>query len=939
VSTKAADTAAVSEREAEILEAVGRHLSNAQIANRLHISVRTVESHVSSLLRKLNVPDRRALAELAPAVTARPQVGTGTVVGLPAARTSFIGRSYEQAGVLAALAGNRLVTLLGPGGVGKTRLSSKIAEVVAPKYPLGAVFVDLVPVREDYVTETVAALLGVTEGPGRSLDAALHEYLARGRSLLILDNCEHVLEVAAAFVEKLLADCAELTVLATSRERLAIPGERTVPLPPLSLVPAEAGDAAESEAEALFLDRARASDPQFTASPEVLTELCARLDGMPLAIELAAARSASLGADGLLAGLDDHLRLLAGSRSSNERHSSLRAVIDWSHDLLDDDERAMFRRLGVFAAGFDLGAAVTISSMSNRAMVADLVGRLTDKSLLSHRRGADGSRWQMLGTIRLYALDRLAASGEEDDVREAHLGWAAAVADDLERRLEGGEEWRTAFDMTADDLRAALITATSPNGHDISHLLARTLGHLAYARRFLVEARGHYEVAAAHASEPAQAAADLRTAADVAMAGGDGTKAFDLLLASADRAADAGDRGAQAAALAHAATIADRFVTNFRQEIPHDRLRRLVAEAARIAPDGDLTAAAYLASAAAWTTEPEKTVPDPALVDEALAAARRTGDPVLISGALDAVVNALDAGGRVREAHQVNKERAALLSRLSRHEPHMGAEIIDTFHMVTEIAVTAGDLPDALITARMAQDDDIAGGQPHLAASKPILPLVLQGRFDEALDGAAGMWEAWQRAGRPPARFMGAAAYAAVLAHGLRGDDEGRGEWLARLSELTGTSAHRAAGTYLASFAVFSDARIAMHQGRIDEAVAAVADLPIGVEPWYGSPHWYSARPYAWAVAAEVAIVAGLPGAADRLKAAEPAGAENYWAAACLARAAGRLHGDDAALKQSLAGWERIDARFERACTLLLLDGKADEARDELAELGCEPPG
>jgi DNA-binding CsgD family transcriptional regulator len=227
----------VSEREAEVLKAVGAHLSNAQIAGRLHISVRTVESHVSSLLRKFGVPDRRALAGLAPVVTARQQAGAGTVVGLPSGRTSFVGRSFEQAGVLAALRNNRLVTMLGPGGVGKTRLAARVAEAAADKYPFGTAFADLVPVREGFVTEAVAALLGVTEGPGRSLDAALHEHLARGKSLLVLDNCEHLLEVAAAFVEKLLADCTELTVLTTSRERLAIPGERTVPIPPMSLIP------------------------------------------------------------------------------------------------------------------------------------------------------------------------------------------------------------------------------------------------------------------------------------------------------------------------------------------------------------------------------------------------------------------------------------------------------------------------------------------------------------------------------------------------------------------------------------------------------------------------------------------------------------------------------------------------------------------------------
>ncbi len=178
----------------------------------------------------------------------------------------------------------------------------------------------------------------------------------------------------------------------------------------------------------------------------------------------------------------------------------------------------------------------------------------------------------MLGTIRLYALDRLAASGEEPAVRQAHLGWAAAMADDLERRLEKGQQWRTAFDLVADDLRAALITATSPNGHEVSHRLARTLGHLAYARRFLLESRGHYEVAAAHAP-PAEAAWDLRAAADVAMAEGEGGVAFDLLHKSAERAAEAGDNAAQACALAYAATIADRFAGNFPAEQPHDRLR------------------------------------------------------------------------------------------------------------------------------------------------------------------------------------------------------------------------------------------------------------------------------------------------------------------------------------------------------------------------------
>ena len=930
--------AGMSQREAEVLEAIGGHLSNAQIASRLHISVRTVESHVSSLLRKFGVADRRALADLAPAAAARPPAGAGTgpVTGLPADRTRFIGRDREQATVLAALAENRVVTLVGPGGVGKTRLAARAAGAVSAEYTFGGVFVDLVPVREGFLIQAVATLLGVTERPGRSLDAALHEHLARGRSLLVLDNCEHLLGVVSAFIEKLLADCPGLTVLATSRERLAVPGERTVTVPPMSLVANGTGGTAGSEAEALFMDRARANDADFAAARTVVSKVCARLDGVPLAIELAAARSASLGVDGLLAGLDDHLRLLAGSRGAHERHRSLRAVIDWSHDLLDDDERAMFRRLGAFVGGFDLDAAVAISPDSNRGMVADLVGRLTDKSLLTLYRGPEGSRWQMLETIRAYALDRLAASGEEETVRDSHLRWAASISGDLERRAETGQEWRSVFDTIADDLRAAL--ARNPDPRDVSHQLARSLGHLAYARRFMVEAREHYQAAAVRTRDPGQVASDLRSAADVAMAAGHVAVAFDLLLASAGQAEAGADYSARTAALAYAAIIADRFAEDFPEEIPHQRLRELTDEAARSCPAGDAVGTAYVKAARAWSAQPEKTVPDPALSDDALAAAREADDPVLICGALDAVVVGLDAGGRIRQAHQQNMERTKLLERLPRHDPRAGAEIVDTFHMVTAIAVTAGDLPDALSSARMAQGDDIAGGRPYVAASKLILPLVLQGRFDEAFAQADIMWEAWQRAGRPPARWMGSATYGIVLAHGLRGDDDGRREWLDHVRELAGHGTEPVSGTNLAAAAAFTEARICLHEGRIAAAVAAIDDQRPEAQIWYGVPHWHSLRPYAWAVATEVAVVAGLPDTASRLAAAAPAGEENYWAAACLARAAGRLHGDRDALRQSVDGWEQIDARFERACTLTLLPDRADEGHAELRALGCRPP-
>ena len=427
-------------------------------------------------------------------------------------------------------------------------------------------------------------------------------------------------------------------------------------------------------------------------------------------------------------------------------------------------------------------------------------------------------------------------------------------------------------------------------------------------------------------------------AADVAMVTGRGQQAFDLLLASAERSDEAGDRAGWAAALGYAVTIADRFAAEFPAEIPHGRLEAMLEQATARSPAYAPVAAAYLAAAAAWIGQDEKTVPELTLATKALQAARLTADPVLISGAIDAVVGGLDAGGRLREAHQVNAERVELLKRLPRHDPRAGVEIIDAFHMGTEIAVTAGDLPDALNTATLAAGDDIVSGQPHRTASKPILPLVLQGRFDEAFASAQTMWQAWEMAGRPVARWMGPAMYGVVLGYGLRGDDEGRRDWLGRLGELIGTGGDQVAGTNLFWAAMFTDARIALHEHRVDRAMAALHGLNGARQPWYEAPHWYSLRPYAWAIAAEVAVVAGLPDAASRLDEAAPAGAENYWAAACLARAAGRLHADPAELERSVVAWERIGARFERACTLLLLPDRAAEGLAELAALGCRPP-
>ena len=920
----------MSEREAEVLDAVGAHLSNAQIAGRLHISVRTVESHVSSLLRKFGAADRRELAGLAAVARTPP-----AAVGLPAPWTSFVGRDGERATVLAALDEARLVTLVGPGGVGKTRLAVEAAREAAPSFPSGCAFADLVPVRDGFVVQSVASVLGVSERPQQPLAEAVLEHLAGRRALLVFDNCEHLLAEAAAFTERLLAACPGMRVLVTSRERLAVAGEHLVTVPPLSLAAGVADSMAGSEAALLFIDRACAVDSGFIPAAAV-DELCARLEGVPLAIELAAARSASLGLDGLLAGLDDYLRLLAGGRGADPRHHSLRAVIGWSHDLLDDAEQAMFRRLGVFAGGFDLDAACAISADGKRGPVADLIGRLADKSLLVAAHGSGSGRWRMLDTVRAYALEQLTASGEEPALRERHLRWAVQTAAALEQRAQAAAGsvqagWRPGFDAVADDLRAALGSGAGPGPDGMRHRLARSLGHLAYAHRYLAEARGHFERAAGLAPGAGQAAADLLAQARVAAAEGRGELAFDLLLASAGRAKTAGDDRARSTALAEAVTVAHRIAGTFKHEVPPSRLRALLAEAARIAPADDPVAAAQLAAAAARNAGAEKAAPDPQLAAAALAAARRAGDPVLISGGLDAAAQAARAAGEYRQAHKLSVERSQLQGRLPRHEVRAGFEISDSRSIT--LAVAAGDLPGALSMADLAAGNPLAGDQP-MTLFRRVIALALQGDFDAAIGDAAGMWQAWLRAGTPPAHWTAPAAHAAVLACDLRGDSDGAREWRDRAATLAAGHTRRS----LPLFAAFTHSRAALHHGRHDQAAAALAGRGIGERPWYDStPHWdYDA--YAWALAAEAAVITGLPDATQRLATAAPAAQENLWAAACLARANGRLHHDRAALEESLAGWQRIGSRFEHACTLLLIPDQAAQGHAELDALGCPPP-
>ena len=342
---------------------------------------------------------------------------------LPRELTSFVGRDRQLEAASRILATTPLLTLVGPGGVGKTRLALRLAVEHLDEYDEGAWLVELGSVEDGaLVFQTVAATMAIAEQPGKDIATAVLDHLRTGSRLLILDNCEHVLEATADAVHRVLATCPDVRILATSREGLGVPGEALYPVPSLSLPEATTASVAavgRSEAVALFVERAAAVRPEFRVGPETaaaIAQLVRRLDGIPLALELAAARTRVLTVDQIAARLDDQFRLLTGgSRVAVPRHQTLQATMDWSYDLLTDDERAVLRRLAVFAGSLSLEAAESICGIDpvDPVDVLDLLTRLVDKSLVVAEPSGDG-RYRLLETIRQYARDRLIEADEAE---------------------------------------------------------------------------------------------------------------------------------------------------------------------------------------------------------------------------------------------------------------------------------------------------------------------------------------------------------------------------------------------------------------------------------------------------------------------------------------------------------------------------------------------
>jgi non-specific serine/threonine protein kinase len=424
---------------------------------------------------------------------------------LPAERTSFVGRRSEVAAIRRAMSGARLVTLTGPGGVGKTRLALRAAVDAQAVFRDGVHLADLSALHDPaLVPQQVAGALDIHDVGGGWLASAITDVIGRKRLLVVLDNCEQVRDPCAVLVDALLGACPHLHVLATSRQPLDVAGETLFPVPPLPApAPGEPRVPGSGDAVDLLLDRARAVAPDFElsqANEAAAAELCRRLDGIPLAIELAAVRLRTLTPAQVVARLDDRFRLLRHARpAAPERHRNLRATLEWSYDLLDPEEQLLWSRAAVFAADFDLPAAEHVcpdARLPPGAML-DTLTALVDKSVLHVQRQPDGPRFRMLETIRVFGLQRLDESGERLTLLQRHRDWYAGLTAAATAEFTRAGQV-SAFDRLAADhaeLRAALdFCARTPGEEPVGVGMAADLwlywearGHLGEGRRWLAQ--------------------------------------------------------------------------------------------------------------------------------------------------------------------------------------------------------------------------------------------------------------------------------------------------------------------------------------------------------------------------------------------------------------------------------------------------------------------
>jgi non-specific serine/threonine protein kinase len=508
-------------REQDILHLLAERRTNREIAHSLGLELTTVKWYNKQIFSKLGVASRyQAVAKAqeyglldeprgAPVAKGSPPKGS-----LPVQVTSFVGRGPEIGDVKRLLQEAHLLTLTGPAGTGKTRLATQAAaELLATDdFEDGVYFVDLAPIRQsERVADTIADALGIKEAAGQPISKRLKNYLGNKKSLLLLDNFEHVIEAAPLMVE-LLATAPELRILVTSREALNIYGEREYPVPPLALPslgqPETLAVLSEYESVALFVQRARAVRPDFAITDDnaqAVTEVCVRLDGLPLAIELAAARVRMFGPQALLGQLEKRFTFLQGGpRGLPDRQRTLRGAIEWSYELLDDVEKTLFARLSVFQGGRTIEAVAAVCSHDLTIDVLDGLEALLNKSLLRREAGPAGEpRFTMLETLREYSTERLEGSGEAELIRKRHAEYHLTLAEQGDLGLRGPEHslWLRRLETEHDNLRAALRWSVGGADAELGLRLAGALGRFWWVHGHHVRGRQWTERALAQGAD------------------------------------------------------------------------------------------------------------------------------------------------------------------------------------------------------------------------------------------------------------------------------------------------------------------------------------------------------------------------------------------------------------------------------------------------------
>ena len=486
----------LTQRERQILGLLADGLTNREIADRLYLSHETVKWYNKQLYGKLGVSNRTQAAakaqELAQEETQEPAASRRVSRprhNLPAPLTSFVGRQRELDEVASLLNESRLLTLTGPAGTGKTRLALQVAAQVAEDFADGVTLVELAPLKDPALAaDTVGRSLGLTNTTEQTIGDALANYLENKELLLVLDNFEHLLE-AAPLASDLLSAASNLRILTTSREALGLYGEQEYPVPPLGLP--DLGDPVlpsalkDHEAIALFMQSAQAVVPGFALTDEDalgVAEICVRLDGLPLAIELAAARVKLFGPQALLSQIESRFTTLGdGPRGLPERQRTLRGAIDWSYELLEDAEKTLFARLSVFQGGRTIEAMEVVCAHDLQIDVLDGLASLLNKNLVRQEQGPEGEpRFTMLETIHEYARERLQDSGEAEDILRRHAEYFTALAERAEPFMRGGREqmrWLRRLDADHDNLRA--MYRWSMDGGEVE-LGLRLVGALGY---------------------------------------------------------------------------------------------------------------------------------------------------------------------------------------------------------------------------------------------------------------------------------------------------------------------------------------------------------------------------------------------------------------------------------------------------------------------------